>query len=103
VLAGTQEWGREEWARIEALGATRPPFCVVHIACGLDENIRRITSLARDGMRKPRDPDMARRNHAGALVLAGLGAERLLKLDVTGLSAAEAARHIADWAAPSAA
>ncbi|MEM8732267.1 MAG: AAA family ATPase [Pseudomonadota bacterium] len=47
VLDGQSDWGDAEWARMEALGAARPPFCVVHLRCDLEENIRRITSEGR--------------------------------------------------------
>lgn len=97
VLAGDTSWGREEWSRIQALGAARPPFCVVHIACDLEENKRRIQSGERYLKRKPRDAAMAERNHLDAKPLLGLDAEHLLCLDATDLSAEAAARAIADW------
>lgn len=97
VLAGDSEWGHAEWRRIVQLGDARGPFCVVHVLCDLEENIRRIQSSERDEKRKPRNADYARRNHAAAKVLAGIDASNLLKLDVTGRSATDAARAIADW------
>ncbi|MEM8700269.1 MAG: AAA family ATPase [Pseudomonadota bacterium] len=97
VIAGDGEWGNAEWKRLEDLGAERPPFCVIHLSCDLEENIRRIGDPGRDGMRKPRDPDMARRNQEQAKPLAGLAARHLLKLDTTGLSAQASAQRIADW------
>lgn len=97
VIAGDSEWGNAEWKRLEDLGEERPPFCVIHLSCGLEENIRRIRDPGRDGMRKPRDPGMARRNQEQAKPLAGLDARHLLKLDTTGLSAQASAQRIADW------
>lgn len=98
VLAGTSDWGEAEWQRIVRLGRERPPLLVVHIHCDLEENIRRIETPGRGAKRKPRDGDMARRNHARAEPLAGMGEANLLRLDVTGLSSTEAATEIAAWA-----
>ncbi|KFC71370.1 hypothetical protein FF80_00564 [Devosia sp. LC5] len=98
VLAGSSDWGNAEWQRIVRLGHERPPLLVVHVHCDLDENIRRIEAEGRDAKRKPRDADMARRNHSGAQPLAGMDEVNLLRLDVTGLSATEAAAEIATWA-----
>jgi len=100
VLTGQSEWADAEWQRMEQLGTLRPPFCVVHLSCALDENIERITSDARDGMRKPRDPEYARRNHLEQKPLYGLETRNLLKLDTTGLSPADSAMRIAAWAHP---
>ncbi len=97
VIAGESDWGDAEWNRLVALGDARPPFCVVHISCSLDENINRIQSAGRDQKSKPRDPDMARRNQTQAQPLAGLQAANLLQLDTTALSADEAAQAISQW------
>ncbi|MGV8830968.1 MAG: AAA family ATPase [Devosia sp.] len=97
VLAGDDPWGNAEWDRIVQLGKDRPPLCVVHVACSLDENIVRIQSAERDMKRKPRDPEMARRNQLGAKVLAGIDQPNLLELDVTALTPEQAAQAIADW------
>lgn len=97
VLAGDSELGRAEWSRIVALGRDRPPLLVVHIACDLDENMRRIQSPQRDDKRKPRDPQMARRNQLSGKPLAGADAAHLLKLDTTAMSADQAAGAIARW------
>lgn len=99
VLAGQSDWGDAEWNRIVALGADRPPFCVVHILCALAENKRRIQSPDRGAMHKPRDPSYAQRNHTEAKPLYGSDAAHLLELDTTNLSAEAAARSIANWAA----
>ncbi|MEL6641493.1 MAG: AAA family ATPase [Pseudomonadota bacterium] len=100
VLAGQSDWGNAEWNRMVALGADRPPFCVVHIHCDLAENERRIQSPDRGAMRKPRDPSYAQRNHAQAKPLYGGDAPYLLQLDTTKLSVEAAAQTIADWVRP---
>jgi hypothetical protein len=97
VLAGNSDWGDAEWKRIVDLGRERPPLVVVHIHCDLDENIRRIEATGRAARRKPRDPEMVRRNHAQGKVLAGIDEANLLKLDVTELSPEDAAERIAKW------
>ncbi|MGV3576987.1 MAG: AAA family ATPase [Devosia sp.] len=97
VLAGDSSWGQAEWDRLVDLGRDRPPFCVVHLHCDLDENIRRIAAEGRGAKRKPRDPDMARRNHEEGKPLLGSDAPHLLKIDVTQLSPAGAAQAIEDW------
>ena len=86
-----------DMARFVRRAEGRGPLRMVHLSCALDENKRRIQSQARDGMRKPRDPDMARRNQEPAKPLTGLAARHLLKLDTTGLSAQASAQRIADW------
>jgi len=98
VLAGTSDWGDAEWQRIQRLGRARGPLLVVHIHCDLEENIRRIESMGRTAKRKPRDADMARRNHEQGKVLAGIDAANLLVLDVTGLPPSDAASKIVAWA-----
>ena len=98
VLAGSSAWGDAEWQRIVRLGHERGPLLVVHLHCDLDENIRRIEATGRGAKRKPRDADMARRNHARGETLAGTDEANLLRLDVTNLSPAEAADEIAAWA-----
>ncbi len=98
VLTGGSEWGNAEWSRIVRLGGERPPLAVVHLHCDLDENIRRIKAGGRAAKRKPRDPEMARRNHAQRKVLAGIDEPNLLQLDVTQLSPRDAATIIAKWA-----
>jgi shikimate kinase len=99
VLSGEGDWAQAQWARIARLGQARPPLCVVHVECDLDENIRRIGSEERDRMRKPRDPEYARKNHAAAKPLLGANCANLLKLDTTGTDAYQAAETIAKWAA----
>ena len=98
VLAGDSDWATAEWNRIVRLGDARPPFLVVHVHCDLDENIHRIQSPQRDEKRKPRDAEMARRNHHDNKALTGADAANLLILDATSKTALEAAQHIAAWA-----
>jgi hypothetical protein len=97
VLAGESAWGDAEWDRLGDLGRDRPPFCVVHVHCALEENIRRIQAEGRGAKRKPRDPDMARRNHWEGKPLLDRDAANLLKIDVTQLSPAAAAQAIENW------
>ncbi len=97
VLAGDGEWGDAEWSRIVALGEGHPPLLVVHVLCALEENMRRIQSEDRDLQLKPRDPEMARRNHSQAKLLIGRDADHLLELDTTNMTAGEAALSIRDW------
>ncbi|MEX3017206.1 AAA family ATPase [Gymnodinialimonas hymeniacidonis] len=98
VLAGDGARALAEWEKLAALGRDRPPFLVVHIACDLEENLRRVNGESRVGARKPRDPGYVRRNHAEAKPLMRAGAERVLELDTTGLSAEASAAAITDWA-----
>lgn len=97
VLAGESAWGDAEWGRLVDLGRDRPPFCVVHVHCDLDENMRRIEAEGRGAKRKPRDRDMARRNHREGKPLLGSDAANLLRIDVTSLSSAAAAQAIENW------
>lgn len=97
VLTSKSERERHEWQKFVELGRARPPFCVVHIGCDLEENIRRMTSEGRDQKRKPRDPEMARRNQTAGEPLAGLEEPFLLKLDTTHMKPDEAARAISQW------
>ncbi|WP_029062472.1 AAA family ATPase [Labrenzia sp. DG1229] len=98
VLAGQGDWGDAEWQRIEQLGTVRAPFCVVHVKCDLDENIRRIQDEERDLKRKPRDPEYALRNHREGKPLYGADTSHLLELDTTRMTATEASSAIAGWA-----
>lgn len=97
VLTNANAREREEWRKLVELGRARPPFCVVHVGCDLDENIQRITSEGRGAKRKPRDPEMARRNQNAAEPLAGLDEANLLELDTTKLTPVDAAKVISEW------
>ena len=59
--------------------------------------MRRIQSAERDLKRKPKDPEMARRNQLGAKPLAGTSQPHLLELDVTAMSPEQATQATADW------
>ena len=93
----TSEWADECWARVRRLAEARGPLMVVHVLCELEENKRRIQFPGPELARKPRDPAMAERNHTGGARLSGSDATNLLRLDVTSMAAAEAARVIQGW------
>jgi adenylate kinase family enzyme len=88
---------QREWQRIQSLADKRGGLSVVHIHCDLDENIKRITSEGRGAKRKPTDADMAKRNQRDGQQLLGHDAKNLMNLDVTHLSAVEAAQAIFEW------
>ncbi|WP_208348208.1 AAA family ATPase [Pseudaestuariivita rosea] len=98
VLTGDSDWATEEWENLLTLGKARPPFCVVHLRCDLDENIRRIKDPGRAAKRKPQEAEYAIRNHGNGAVLKGLDVPNLLRLDVTNRGADSAAEEIAGWA-----
>ncbi len=87
------------WAGIEKLSMSHDPLLVVHVRCDLEENKRRIQSPERGLKRKPRDPDYASQNHQRARDLLGKNAEYFLELDVSELTAEDAAQKIAGWVA----
>jgi predicted kinase len=90
-------WGEENWERAIALARERDcALNVVILSCLPDENARRIQSPERAGKRKPQDAEMVEDNRNGRPLLER-GGNRLLRLDVTRLSATDAAREIADW------
>ncbi len=98
VLTGTDGWGQQEWQRIVELGRQRPPLCVVHVNCDLEENKARIAAEDRILKLKLQDPAVAERNQLGAERLLGHDLELLFELDTTGMKPADAARAIASWA-----
>ena len=92
-------WGNENWDEIIALARKRGSrLNVVVLTCSPEENARRIQSSDRAAKRKPRDPDMIAANRNGRELL-DRGGDRLLRLDVSNLSAEAAARDIARWIA----
>ena len=96
VLTGETEWAMEEWQRFEERSIQRPPLVVVHIACDLDENIKRIQSPERKGKGKLQDAEVVRRNHASSGPLIGGDLPNTLRLNVTALKPEEAAEKIAN-------
>jgi hypothetical protein len=90
-------WGEENWDRAIALAKERNcALNVVTLSCLPEENARRIQSPGRAAKRKPQDVEMVNDNRRGRPLL-DRGADRLLRLDVTRLSAAAAAQEIAAW------
>ena len=90
------DWGNENWDAVISLARKRASqLLVVVLECSVEENARRIQSAERSAKRKPRDPATATTS-AGRALLDRDG-DRLLRLDVTELSADAAARRIADW------
>ncbi|MGI3166306.1 AAA family ATPase [Pseudooceanicola sp. 200-1SW] len=100
VMAGRpphEPWIEENLARLHRLGAARGGLAVVNLSCARAENRRRITAPERAGAGKPRDPAYADAKHTAAKPLLSCGADHLLELDVTELSAEAAALRIAAW------
>lgn len=97
VLTAGSDWADECWARVLRLGEMRGGLFVVHLICDLDENKRRIASAERASKRKPLDPDLAQRNHDAGRPLMGGDSEHCMRLDVTGLTARQAAEAILAW------
>ena len=90
-------WGEENWDRAIALAKERNcSLNVVILSCEPEENARRIQSPGRAGKRKPQDVSFVDNNRNGR-PLIDRGGDRLLRLDVTHLSASEAAQKIAAW------
>jgi len=91
------DWGNENWDAVIALARKRASqLLVVVLECSTEENARRIQSAERSAKRKPRDPATAAASAARPLL--DRDGDRLLRLDVTDLSADAAARRVADWA-----
>jgi len=90
-------WSEENWDRAIALAKeSKRALNVVTLACLPEENARRIRAPERSAKRKPQDDEMVNDNRNGRPLL-DRGGDRLLSLDVTELSASEAARKIAAW------
>ena len=66
------------------------------LSCQPEENTRRIQSPERAGKRKPQGVEFVDDNRQGRPLL-DRGGDRLLRLEVTDLSAGEAAQEIAGW------
>jgi predicted kinase len=90
-------WGEENWDRAIALAQERGcPLNIVTLTCQPEENERRIQSPGRGAKRKPQDVAFVADNRNGRPLL-DRGGDRLLRLDVTHLSANEAAEKIIAW------
>jgi predicted kinase len=95
--AQASAWGNECWdAVIELAKAREVPLLIVVLACSPEENQRRIQGADRAAKRKPQDPHMFKGNADGVLLL-DRGGDHTLKIDITNLSAADAANAIGDW------
>ena len=95
--AQDSDWGNACWDEAVALArVTGRPHVVVILECSRKENARRITSPDRDEKRNPRDPTMFRQGEDDRLLIDRDG-DRLLRLDITELSATEAAETILAW------
>ena len=95
VLTGETEWALEEWRRFLERSDKRPPLVMVHIACDLEENIKRIQSPERRGKGKLQGAEVVRRNHSSSELLTGGDLPHTLRLNVTTLKPEEAADRIA--------
>ena len=94
---GDSAWGNESWDEVISLAReSGSELSIVVLECSPEENRRRIQYPDRDEKRKPRDPDRFKGNEQG-LKLLDRGGDRLLKLDITSLSAVDAAGEIASW------
>ena len=90
-------WGTECWdAALELAKRCGRKHLVVVLDCSREENARRIQGLDREQMRKPRDPAMFRQDPEDR-ALIDRDADVLLRLDVSELTAQEAANCIAAW------
>ena len=69
---------------------------MIHIACDLEENIKRIQSPERKGKRKLQGAEVVRRNHASSEPLIGSDLPYTFRLNVTNLKPEEAADRIAN-------
>ena len=91
------DWGNASWdAAIDLAQRTERAHCVVLLTCSRAENARRIQSAERDARRKPRDPNLFRQGETDRPLIER-GADRLLRLEVTDLSAEAAASTILRW------
>lgn len=95
--AEDSNWGNECWDKaIELAQKTGRQHVVILLDCARDENRKRIQSVDRDAMRKPRDPMMFRQGKLDRKLI-DRGADKLLRLEVTDMSAKDAAASIVAW------
>lgn len=91
-------FGPENWQAVRELADRRGlPLAVVILDCSAEENRRRIEDPSRIGKGALRDPEAVAGLQARQLI--DHGGDFTLRLDVTELAAASAARRIADWLA----
>ncbi|MEL6687488.1 MAG: hypothetical protein AAFP97_07685 [Pseudomonadota bacterium] len=95
--ARDSEWGNECWDNaIHLAKQTNRPHIVILLDCSREENARRIQGVDREAFRKPRDPALFRQGTEDR-ALIDRGADALLRLDVTDLTAQAAAMRMAEW------
>ena len=93
----TSDWGSENWEAFNGFARQRGlPLAVVVLDCSRVENMRRIAGESRIGKGALRDPALVPEAGQGRTLLAH-GGDWTLHLDVTDLSAAQAAAAIRDW------
>ncbi|WGH77679.1 AAA family ATPase [Jannaschia ovalis] len=85
------------WDAVLGLARTRGgPYLIVVLDCAQSENERRLRSPERMGKRKPMDGTFLRPDRYDRDPIAR-GGDRVLRLDTTDLTAAEAADRIVEW------
>ena len=95
--AQDSSWGNECWDHaIDLARRTGRCHVVVLLDCSREENAKRIQFPERDAKRKPRDPNMFRQGETDRLLI-DQGADHLLRLDVTDMTAEQAEAQIRSW------
>lgn len=91
------DWGRENWDAFNGMARERGvPLAVIVLECDRDENLRRIVGESRIGKGALRDPTIVPLESARRALLDD-GGDFTLRLDVTHLSARDAALAIQEW------
>jgi hypothetical protein len=91
------DWGRENWDTFNEMARQRGvPLAVIVLECDRDENLRRIVGESRIGKGALRDPNIVPHDSARRALLDD-GGDLTLRLDVTHLSARDAALEIQKW------
>ncbi len=89
---------QEAWDAVLDLVSQRGgAYRIVALDCARAENERRLAGRERMGKRKPLDGTLLRPDRYERVLIAR-GTDQVLRLDVTDLTAAEAADVIAEWA-----
>ncbi len=95
--AEQSKWGQEARQSLHDLADARgTPLLSVILTCDPDEHARRIQSVDRRLARKPTDPDLFQGNRDGVPLL-DCHNPSAFTLDVTALTAGEAAQAISSW------